>query len=73
MPDIVATAERSDIAPHVKDGYIMMFIFLPTVFQQEFTPYIGQIIPPILKVFINVLTFYCEKVLKMSIGHYAKV
>lgn len=50
MPDIIATAERSDIAPHVKDGYIMMFIFLPTVFQDEFTPYIGQIIPPILKV-----------------------
>ncbi|KAB7504018.1 eIF-2-alpha kinase activator GCN1 [Armadillidium nasatum] len=49
MPDIVATAERSDIAPHVKDGYIMMFIFLPTVFEEEFTPYIGQIIPPILK------------------------
>ena len=49
MPDIVATAERCDIAPHVKDGYIMMFIFLPTVFQEEFTPYIGQIIPPILK------------------------
>lgn len=56
MPDIIATAERSDIAPHVKDGYIMMFIFLPTVFQDEFTPYIGQIIPPILKVSLQV---YC--------------
>ncbi|KAA0196165.1 hypothetical protein HAZT_HAZT009592 [Hyalella azteca] len=33
MPDIVATAERTDIAPHVKDGYIMMFIYLPSVFQ----------------------------------------
>lgn len=49
MPEIIATAERTDIAPHVKDGYIMMFIYMPVVFQSEFTPYIGQIINPILK------------------------
>lgn len=49
MPEIISTAERVDIAPHVKDGYIMMFIYLPMVFQKEFTPYISQIINPILK------------------------
>lgn len=49
MPEIIATAERTDIAPHVKDGYIMMFIYMPGAFPQEFTPYIGQIINPILK------------------------
>ena len=49
MPEIIATAERLDIAPHVKDGYITMFIYLPVVFQTEFTPYISQIIPSILK------------------------
>nr|CAI5870225.1 unnamed protein product [Callosobruchus analis] len=49
MPEIISTAERTDIAPHVKDGYIMMFIYMPVVFQTEFTPYIGQIINPILK------------------------
>ncbi|XP_035228033.1 eIF-2-alpha kinase activator GCN1-like [Stegodyphus dumicola] len=49
MPEIISTAERMDIAPHVKDGYIMMFIYLPMVFKKEFTPYIGQIINPILK------------------------
>ncbi|KAK4018137.1 hypothetical protein OUZ56_000207 [Daphnia magna] len=49
MPEIIATAERQDIAPHVKDGYITMFIYLPGVFQNEFTPYISQIIPSILK------------------------
>lgn len=48
--EIIATAERTDIAPHVKDGYIMMFIYMPVVFTNEFTPYIGQIITPILKV-----------------------
>ena len=49
MPEIIATAERNDIAPHVKDGYIMMFIYMPVAFTTEFTPYIGQIINPILK------------------------
>jgi hypothetical protein len=50
FPEIISTAERTDIAPHVKDGYIMMFIYMPVVFTSEFTPYIGQIINPILKV-----------------------
>lgn len=49
MPEIIATADRNDIAPHVKDGYIMMFIYMPNTFPQDFTPYIGQIINPILK------------------------
>nr|CAD7392316.1 unnamed protein product [Timema cristinae] len=49
MPEIISTAERTDIAPHVKDGYIMMFIYMPVTFTVEFTPYIGQIINPILK------------------------
>ena len=43
MPDIIRTSERGDIAPHVKDGYIMMFIYMPTVFPEEFTEYIGQV------------------------------
>ncbi|KAJ1530782.1 hypothetical protein ONE63_005633 [Megalurothrips usitatus] len=49
MPEIIATAERPDIAPHVKDGYIMMFIYMPGAFHDDFTPYISQIINPILK------------------------
>ncbi|CAG9808270.1 unnamed protein product [Chironomus riparius] len=49
MPEIIKTAERTDIAPHVKDGYILMFIYMPQAFQEEFTVYIGQIINPILK------------------------
>lgn len=59
--EIISTAERTDIAPHVKDGYIMMFIYMPVVFTSEFTPYIGQIINPILKVnsflFLMSITF----------------
>nr|XP_014345196.1 PREDICTED: translational activator GCN1 [Latimeria chalumnae] len=49
MPDIVATASKVDIAPHVRDGYIMMFIYLPVTFGEKFIPYVGPIIPCILK------------------------
>ena len=50
MPDVVQTASKIDIASHVRDGYIMMFIYLPLTFGDKFTPYVGPIIPCILKV-----------------------
>ncbi|XP_051887942.1 eIF-2-alpha kinase activator GCN1 [Pristis pectinata] len=49
MPDIVATASKVEIAPHVRDGYMMMFIYLPVTFGDKFTAYVGAIIPCILK------------------------
>lgn len=63
-PDIIATAERTDIAPHVKDGYIMMFIYMPGAFTDEFTPYIGQIINPILKALADENEYVRETALK---------
>lgn len=64
MPEIIATAERTDIAPHVKDGYIMMFIYMPGAFPNEFTPYIGLIINPILKALADENEFVRETALK---------
>ncbi|XP_072770375.1 stalled ribosome sensor GCN1-like [Nerophis lumbriciformis] len=49
MPEVVQTASKVDIASHVRDGYIMMFIYLPLTFGDKFTPYVGPIIPCILK------------------------
>lgn len=50
MPGIIQTAERNDIPSHVRDGYIMLYIYLPVVFEKDFLQYIGPIIPSILKV-----------------------
>ncbi len=55
MPDIINTAERTNIHPHVRDGYIMMYIYLPSVFPEEFLDYVGPIIPSVLKVKSSVL------------------
>lgn len=57
MPDVVQTASKIDIASHVRDGYIMMFIYLPLTFGDKFTPYVGPIIPCILKVFVMTTVF----------------
>lgn len=50
IDEIIETANRNDIPPYVRDGYIMMFIYLPMVFKEEFTQFIGPILPTILKV-----------------------
>ncbi|XP_071180493.1 stalled ribosome sensor GCN1-like [Mytilus edulis] len=49
MPGIIQTAERVDIPPFVRDGYIMLYIYLPSVFKDDFMEYIGPIIPSILQ------------------------
>lgn len=49
MPEVISTTERTDISPLVKDGYLMLYIYLPLVFGQDFAPYIGKITHPILK------------------------
>lgn len=70
MPDVVQTASKVDIASHVRDGYIMMFIYLPLTFGDKFTPYVGPIIPCILKVqpgpryfsgFLKILGYECTQ------------
>ncbi|KAF5401197.1 hypothetical protein PHET_05421, partial [Paragonimus heterotremus] len=50
LPDLVRTAASgSKIPPHVRDGYLMLFIYLPAIFQDAFCEFIGPIIPTILK------------------------
>lgn len=57
MPDIIKTAESPDIEAHVRDGYVMLFIYLPMVFTQDFTPFIGRIISPVLQALVSSHTF----------------
>ncbi|XP_013411317.1 eIF-2-alpha kinase activator GCN1 [Lingula anatina] len=64
MPDVIETAERPDIAPHVRDGYIMLYIYLPGVFGDDFLGYVGPLIPSILKALADESEFLRDTALK---------
>nr|CAB3248538.1 translational activator GCN1 [Phallusia mammillata] len=49
MPEVVRTAQEESILPHVREGYILLLVYLPTTFGDDFVPFIGDVIPPILK------------------------
>lgn len=48
MEQIIQTIDDPKLEPHIKDGYLMLFIYFPIVMRDDFSPYIGLIISPIL-------------------------
>ena len=67
MGDIIQTAERSDVMPHVRDGYIMTYIYLPSVFGPTFVQYVGPILPSILQVNNLYLQFFFN--MRFDVAH----
>merc|ERR1719505_350717 len=49
MPDVIETTLKTELAPNVRDGYLMLYIYLLATFGDDFLDYISVIIPPILK------------------------
>lgn len=49
MPDVIDTTMKVELSPNVRDGYLMLYIYLPATFGDDFMAYIDLIIPPILK------------------------
>lgn len=56
MPEIIRQSSDIRLPPHVRDGYSMLFIYLPKVFGEGFVPYVSKVIGPIL----NSLADQCE-------------
>lgn len=50
MPGVIRITENVQTEPHIRDGYILLYIYLPIVLEEKFLPYVSQIIPSILKV-----------------------
>lgn len=48
MEQIILTIDDPRLEPHVKDGYLMLFIYFPIVIRDDFSPYVGLIITPVL-------------------------
>jgi len=64
MKEIIDRSQQMDLAAHVRDGYMMMFIYLPISFGEKFIPYVGKIIPPILKGLADETEFVRDTALK---------
>ncbi|PVD31523.1 hypothetical protein C0Q70_06936 [Pomacea canaliculata] len=64
MGDIITTAERVDLMPHVRDGYIMTYIYLPAVFGTDFAQYVGPILPSILQALADESEFVRDTALR---------
>ena len=47
MPDFLAGTAVTQ--PHVREGHFLLFIYLPVSFQESFQPFVGAIIPCILR------------------------
>ena len=50
MPQFITSIQDVELPTHVRDGYIMMFVYLPVTFGDQFVEFIGDILQCILKV-----------------------
>ena len=53
MPKFVEAAMNTGASPQVRDGYLLLFVYLPLSFGEDFTSYIGTVLPCILQVSIH--------------------
>ena len=52
MPGVIKITEAPGTEPYIRDGYILLYIYLPIVLEEKFLPYVPKIVPSILKVCI---------------------
>ena len=50
MPKFVEAVTSLETSPQVRDGYLMLFIYLPLTMEGDFLPHVGPVIPCILQV-----------------------
>eukprot|EP00127_Corallochytrium_limacisporum_P001735 Clim_evm72s77 gene=Clim_evmTU72s77 len=41
--------QTSSVKPHVREGNMLMFVFLPSVFKDRFLPYVADVLPCVLR------------------------
>jgi len=49
MPQFTDSSQNPGNPTHVRDGYLMLFVYLPVAFKDDFAPFISSILPCILK------------------------
>lgn len=48
MQEVLVCLEDDSLLPHIREGYLMLFIYMPLSLKEEFSEYIGVILTPIL-------------------------
>ncbi|VDN96188.1 unnamed protein product [Rodentolepis nana] len=64
LPEFIHSAENLSVQPHARDGYLMLFIYLPEVFRSDFSPFITMVLSPILKAFADECEYLRDTALK---------
>ena len=50
MPHFIQSSQDPVNPTHLRDGYLMLFVYLPVTFGDEFTPFLADLLPCVLKV-----------------------
>ncbi|CBZ53386.1 putative translational activator [Neospora caninum Liverpool] len=48
LPDILANATNQQAPPDVREGYLGLFVYLPTAFRESFQDYVPEVLPVLL-------------------------
>nr|CDS33347.1 translational activator gcn1 [Hymenolepis microstoma] len=64
LPEFIHSAENPAVQPHARDGYLMLFIYLPEVFRNDFSPFVTMVLSPILKAFADECEYLRDTALK---------
>ncbi|XP_046839578.1 eIF-2-alpha kinase activator GCN1-like isoform X2 [Xenia sp. Carnegie-2017] len=64
MPEVISTTEKIDLPAHIREGYLMLYLYLPSTFGDRFMSFVGKIIPSILKGLSDESEFVRETSLK---------
>lgn len=50
MPRFIESSQDQTNPTNVRDGYLMLFVYLPIAFGDKFTPFLAEVLPCLLKV-----------------------